>query len=94
MAWLPTPPHLNQSSLLNGTYSCPDNRSLSVVQSPDFIRSKRNPLPLDLDSSYPIYQVYQDETLAKQTYYPVNGLQTATLYQQNSVRKKSFLSHQ
>lgn len=93
MAWLPTPPHHNQSSLINGTYSCPDNRSLSAVQSPDFIRSKRNPLPLDLDSSYSIYQVYQDETLAKQTYYPVNGLPPATLYQQNSVSKTCFSFH-
>ena len=88
MAWLPTPPHLNQSALINGTYSCSDNRSLSVVQSPDFLRSKRNSSSLEIDASYPMYQVYQDENLTKQTYYPINGLPPTTLYQQTSVRKK------
>jgi hypothetical protein len=93
MPWLPTPPHLNQSSsLINGTYSCPDNRSLSAVQSPDFNRSKRHQSSLGMDDSYHLYQVYQGDYLPKQQcltspHYSINGMQPTTLYQQHSVRK-------
>ncbi|CAF2759197.1 unnamed protein product [Rotaria sp. Silwood2] len=65
ISWLPTPPHLNQSLLINGNYSCPDGRSLSAVQSPDFNRSnlniKRNQLPLGIDESYHLFQAYQQQ---------------------------------
>lgn len=92
--WLPTPPHLNQSSLINGTYTCTDNRSLSAVQSPDFNRSKRNQSSLDIDDNYHLYQVYQGDNLSKQscltsTHYGINGLQPTTSYQQqHSVRRE------
>jgi hypothetical protein len=81
--WLPTPP----PTLINGNYSCPDGRTLSSVQSPDFNRSnlsvKRNQSSLSVDESYHLYQIYQGDNLQKCI--------TPTSYQQHSVRKKNNL---
>ena len=84
MSWLPTPPsHINQSSLINGNYS------LSAVQSPDFNRTKRNPSSLNIDDSYPLFQVYQGDNLQKQSCitppnYQINAIQ------QHSVKEILF----
>ncbi|CAF1481804.1 unnamed protein product [Rotaria sordida] len=99
ISWLPTPPHLNQSLLINGNYSCSsDGRSLSAVQSPDFNRSniKRNQLSLSMDESYHLYQAYQQQiqcdNLQKSMIIDKQQCMTPIQYSMNNIQQHALPS--
>ncbi|CAF0756555.1 unnamed protein product [Rotaria sp. Silwood1] len=100
VSWLPTPPHLNQSLVINGNYSCPDGRSLSAVQSPDFNRSnlniKRNQLSLGMDESYHLFQAYQqqiqNDNLQKSMIIDKQQCMTPMQYPINNIQQHSLPS--
>ncbi|UJR35706.1 hypothetical protein I4U23_028456 [Adineta vaga] len=103
MPWL-TQPHMAQPSLLNTTYSCPDGRSLSAVQSPEFHRSKldvkHNSSSIGMDESYHLYQVYQqqqqiqEDSLPKTMIIDKQSCITNTHYQSNDLQhSQSYQQH-
>ncbi|CAF0944406.1 unnamed protein product [Adineta steineri] len=104
MPWLSSS-HINQSSLVNNNYSCPDGRSLSAVQSPEFNRStndiKRNQTSLGIDESYHLFQVYQHQqqqiqadNLQKSIIIDKQQCLTSTHYPQNGLQHStSYQQH-
>ncbi|CAF3632421.1 unnamed protein product [Rotaria socialis] len=102
MPWLPTPPHLNQSSIINGNYSCSDGRLLSAVQSPDYNCSnsnlKRNQLSTGIDESYHLFQAYeqpiQNDNLQKPMIIDKQHCMTPVQYSMNSIQQTpSYQQH-
>ncbi|CAF4694147.1 unnamed protein product, partial [Rotaria socialis] len=93
MPWLPTPPHLNQSSIINGNYS---------FQSPDYNCSnsnlKRNQLSTGIDESYHLFQAYeqpiQNDNLQKPMIIDKQHCMTPVQYSMNSIQQTpSYQQH-